>query len=311
MFLASTVAPCGRPTPSILASLFRQPSPRSPVPPSSFPASLQPVGARDVNGGVQRRVSRTDLDFEQALRAEGTVVLTESLDVDALGAYDPSTPSITSRSPYSSPSPSSPAPRTPHTGFQPATPTVHPPTPSPSGRTAAAVLGHLDPARNSTSSSAGRELYYDATEDSDLQTKRRSMYRSPGTASSPDLATLLRKSRKEAAGNRERSRDGRALVTPGSATQLTPNRLVSKDSPANRPGRQRSSTSSSNASPSSSSGNMTPSRSKQRAPPVPSLNVPARNTGSTEWVLSSPRSMSSMRDSLSSSKARTRPPSYL
>ncbi|KAI0087982.1 hypothetical protein BDY19DRAFT_994406 [Irpex rosettiformis] len=233
-----------------------------------------------------------------ALRAEGTVLLKESLDVDTLGAYDISNPSIPSLTPFSSPS--SPAPTTPHIDFQPATPTFVSSTPSPSGRTATAVLDSLAPTRSSTSSSSDREVYYDPPEDSDLQTKRRSMYRSPGTASSPDLATLLRKSRREA-GSRERSRDGRAVVTPGSATQLTPNRLVSKDNAINRSSRQRSSTSSSNASPSSSSGNMTPSRNKQKAPPVPSLNV--GHTSSPDWGLTSPRSMSSMRDSIGSSKS--------
>ncbi|KAI0695520.1 hypothetical protein BC835DRAFT_1273155, partial [Cytidiella melzeri] len=251
-----------------LASLFRQPSPRSPVPPTSFPTGLRPVDSKDVNGTLHRRVSRTDLDFEQALRGEGTVVIKESLDVDTLGVFDTTNTSISSLSPFSSPSP---APKTPHTGFQPATPTIVPPTPSPSSRTAANAS--LAPTRSSTSSSSGREVFYDAQQDTDLQTKRRSMYRAHGTASSPDLATLLRKSRGKEAASRDRSRDGRV----------------------------RSSTSSANASPASSSTNVTPARSRQKAPPLPSLNLGGSST--PDWVLTSPRSMSSMRDGGTISKS--------
>lgn len=54
------------------------------------------------------------------------------------------------------------------------------------------------PASVSTSaSSSSNDLFYDA-EDPDYQTKRRSMYRSQGTASSPDLATLVRKAKQRA-----------------------------------------------------------------------------------------------------------------
>ena len=183
---------------STLASLFKQPSPRSPVPPSAFPTGLQPVASKDLNGPAGRRVSRTDLDFEQALRAGGTVLLKEGFDVDELGA-DLSNASI---SPFSSPSP--PAQRGYH-GLQPATPTIVPPTPSPANsasRSAAPSTGTLTSPSSSTS-----EVFYDAPEDPEYQTRRRSMYRSPGTASSPDLATLLRKA-KERTGV-SGSKDGR------------------------------------------------------------------------------------------------------
>jgi PH and SEC7 domain-containing protein len=296
----STVADSDRLVPLILASLFRQPSPRSPVPPSSFPSGLQPVDSKTVNGTLHRRVSRTELDFEQALRGQDTVLIKESLDVEHLGLLDVASTLISpSKPPPSSASSnsSSPAPKTPHTGFQPATPTVVPPTPSPTRRPAALATG---PTRSSTSSSSGREVFYDAQEDTDLQTKRRSMYRSPGTASSPDLATLLKKTRTREAASRERSRDGRAaVVTPGSTTQLTPNRLVARDDAGPRAGRQRSAGTSPNASPSSSTVNVASARSRQRPPPVP---VPVLNTGAvtaTDWILTSPRSMSSMRDGAS------------
>ena len=69
---------------------------------------------------------------------------------------------------------------------QPPTPIIVPPTPS------------SNPAPYSayplSSSSSSNEVFYDA-EDPDMQTKRRSIYRSPGTSSSPDLATLMRKAK--------------------------------------------------------------------------------------------------------------------
>ncbi|KAI0341994.1 hypothetical protein BDW22DRAFT_1484877 [Trametopsis cervina] len=225
-------------------------------------------------------------DFEQALRGEGTVVIKESLDVDTLGVLDTSNTSISSLSPFSSPAS---APRTPHTGFQPATPTIVPPTPSPGGRPP--TSSSLSPPRSSTSSSSGREVFYDAQEDSDLQTKRRSMYRSAGTASSPDLATLLRKSKNKEAASRERSRDGRTVVAPGSTSQLTPNRLV----PVSKSGRQRPSTGSSQPA------NVTPSRNKLRPPPMPSPNM--SGVATPDWVLTSPRSMGSMRDASGAAKS--------
>lgn len=240
------------------------------------------MGHNDVHGLLSRRVSRTDLDFEQALRAEGTVVLKESLDVDALGVLDTSNASFASLSPFSSPDP--PA------NVQPATPTVVPPTPSPSSRPAAATSPAAAPAalpsRGSTSSSSGRDIFYDAQEDTDLQTKRRSMYRSPGTASSPDLATLLRKSRSKDAGA---SRGG-----SGASTPLTPNRLA--PSPSGRD-RQRSATSGTAASSSSASASPhgTPgAKGKLKAQTASLLGI--GGAASPDWVLTSPRSMASMRD---------------
>ena len=267
--------------PHNLASIFRQPSPRSPLPPSSFPAGLQPVGPKDVHGVLNRRVSRTDLDFEQALRAEGTVVLKESLDIDNLGVLDTSNASFKSLSPFSSPEP--PA-KTPLAGVQPTTPTVVPPTPSSSSR--AAGPSSL-PSRDSTSSSSGQEIFYDAQEDTDLQTKRRSMYRSPGSASSPDLATLLRKSK-----NRDAStaRDGRIGGNGASPSPLSPNRFVPLDGQgiSNRD-RQRSVTSTVTVG--SPQGTPT-SKAKLKG----SL-LGTGGAASPDWVLTSPRSLSSMRDS--------------
>ncbi|KAI0332360.1 hypothetical protein GY45DRAFT_1344763 [Cubamyces sp. BRFM 1775] len=250
-----------RPSSSTLASLFKQPSPRSPAPPSAFPTGLQPVASKDLNGPAGRRVSRTDLDFEQALRAGGTVLLREGFDVDELGA-DLSNASI---SPFSSPSPH--AQRGYH-GLQPATPTIVPPTPSPANsasRSAAPSTGTLTSPSSSTS-----EVFYDAPEDPEYQTRRRSMYRSPGTASSPDLATLLRKAKERTgvSGSKDGRKGGGASSSrdpqsPSSSVQGTP---VPK-------GKMRSSQ----------------NLSAQRDDAAASATSP-------EWVLTSPRSFGSMKD---------------
>ena len=300
--------------------MFRQPSPRSPVPPSSFPSGLQPVGSNDVNGGgLHRRVSRTDLDFEQALRGEGTVVIREGLDVDSLGLdVIPHSASSAGGSPYSSP-PTSPPPRTPYMSFQPPTPTIVPPTPSPqqqqhhhSHRNHHAHNNHStttsannnnnhtnhnqtnhtshnnvnrvngsssSSTRGQSSVSSGSDIFYDA-EDSELQTKRRSMYRSPGTASSPDLATLLRKAKSRDTG-KDANRSSRPVQQP-----LIPNRLRVDDA-SQRP----SITTNSPSSPGS--------------PRTPLMKGKSRASGqsgaingerSSDWVLTSPRSMSNMKE---------------
>ncbi|KAJ7725837.1 hypothetical protein DFH07DRAFT_853529 [Mycena maculata] len=134
--------------------------------------------------GLQRRVSRTDLDFEAALLQDGTFRLQEGLDVNKLGVESPS-------------------PR--RTSGTPGTPTVIPATPTP-------VAG---PSRVSGSSPSGSssEQYYDA-EDTDRAAARRSMYRSPGTSSSPDLATLLRKAKERGGVVSPKNRDRRRPDDP-------------------------------------------------------------------------------------------------
>ncbi|KAG8213666.1 hypothetical protein J3R82DRAFT_10361 [Butyriboletus roseoflavus] len=130
------------------------------------PRTLHPVASRDVTAN-NRRLSRTELDFEQALRTGGTVVIKESLDVNTLGTADsPANPSSGKRE-LASP------PERDQKTIQPNI--VPPPQPI-------------------SSSSSSSEVFYDA-EDPDMQTKRRSIYRSPGTSSSPDLATLMRKAK--------------------------------------------------------------------------------------------------------------------
>ncbi|QRV96655.1 Sec7 guanine nucleotide exchange factor [Ceratobasidium sp. AG-Ba] len=172
-----------------MASLFRTNQPRSPQqpPPSSFkrtgPAAFANSLAVAVSSAdrAHRRVSRTPDDFEAALRSEHTMVLQEGRDIGTLGhdaAGRPRSGSVASVRAQPAPARASTdtiAARrqtvsTPKHG--PATPVVIPPTPA----TAAP-----DPD--------------DDDDDEEYDARRRSMFRSPGTASSPDLATLVRKAR--------------------------------------------------------------------------------------------------------------------
>ncbi|EFI28119.1 Sec7 domain GEF [Coprinopsis cinerea okayama7 len=141
------------------------------------------------------------MDFEQALQNEGTFVLKEGLDMSALGVVDSPVQSPANKS-YSTIK----APTTPSfsRGAAPSTPVVVPPTPSPiqqgpsSSVSAASSVSNMNSSNklqaSSPSSSSSQELFYDA-EDGERQINRRSLYRSPGTSSSPDLATLLRKAK--------------------------------------------------------------------------------------------------------------------
>ncbi|KAF9531604.1 hypothetical protein CPB83DRAFT_786238 [Crepidotus variabilis] len=186
---------------------------RSQGPPSSFPSGLQPVANDPTGRHLVRRISRTDLDFEQALRGDGTVMLKEGIDMSALGVESPGS---VNRS-YSSSSHSTPS-GTPvnrsisRVPLQPSTPVVVPASPSPPGpsnfsslsmsspsvptrhATAPTVPSQLSASLGPTPASSSHDLVTDV-EEAERQTNRRSMYRSPGTSSSPDLATLLRKAK--------------------------------------------------------------------------------------------------------------------
>jgi len=190
----------------ILASLFRQHTatlrPSQQGPSTAYPSGLQPVASNDLNGSnnrqIHRRVSRTDLDFEQALKAEGTFVLREGLDVNTLGVDNSPNRSFTSNNSTTV----TPVNRAiSRVVLQPQTPTVVPPTPSPVPAVSSSSAGQSKLSVNSPSvgsgpspSSSSYDLGADV-EEAERQTNRRSMYRSPGTSSSPDLATLLRKAK--------------------------------------------------------------------------------------------------------------------
>ncbi|KAG7091050.1 hypothetical protein E1B28_010109 [Marasmius oreades] len=143
----------------------------------------RPVGPRDIRQKQQqqqlsKRVSRTDLDFEQALRQEGTVLLREGIDVNELGTGLLDTP---------------PPQKMTYTG--PTTPVVVPPTP-----------GSSLPSSSTKSRPQNDEDGENTERRHQQHINRRSMYRSPGSSSSPDLATLLRKQKeRDRAAGRERS----------------------------------------------------------------------------------------------------------
>jgi hypothetical protein len=221
-------------------------SPRSTAPPSSFPGGLQPTRNASRNERVgnrgdsnTRRTSHVDMNFEQALQAGGTVVIKEGVDFDSLG--EDLTPSLkflsSDGSPLSPPhSPSPPTSTRPQSMIQQAaTSTIKSSLASPTSRPTAST------SVSTSASSSSNDLFYDA-EDADYQTKRRSMYRSQGTASSPDLATLVRKAKQRATilpSQFVHSKDRRLEPTPP-----LPAGPHAPSDPSSRP-RHRSSTSSS------------------------------------------------------------------
>ncbi|KAJ3896245.1 hypothetical protein GG344DRAFT_36990 [Lentinula edodes] len=134
---------------------------------------------------VQRRVSRTDLDFEQALQGQGTVILKEGVDINTLGVVESPSPAPLPKSPKYDPKYRTPSSNTKKP--QPSTPTIVPPTPSPVAGPSNAKIPQMSPSN---------DFFSDNDDDNTARhVNRRSMYRSPGTSSSPDLATLLRKAK--------------------------------------------------------------------------------------------------------------------
>lgn len=224
-----------------------------------------------------RRISRTDMDFEQALRSEGTVKLADSVDVNTLGADI--SPGPTARD-FALPKAPSKENRTHRP--QPATPVVVPPTPSPATGPSSTKMPDPSP------SSSG-DIFYDA-EDGDIQTKRRSLYRSPGTSSSPDLATLLRKAKERGGtvGVHHKKLEKRNVPPPPlpTAAMLAPER--SSTSTGTRP---RSSTSSATFSPgTASSSSIHTVRGKEAG------GSQVVSSGNNDWVFASPRSRKVSKD---------------
>jgi PH/SEC7 domain-containing protein len=220
-----------------------------PSPPSSFPAGLQPVSPSD--GHRLRRASRTDLDFEQALQGSGTFVFQESPDLSMLGNDAPVSPAPTLQQPRRAVT--SPAASAPRIGVTPSTPVIVPPSPTPGP-------SHLS------------DLFGTAVA-SDLETKRRSMYRAAGTASSPDLATLVRKAKEKGQPiPRRAQKDEHPLpALPTSSSDAGGATVRASE----RPGRARSST--------SSAVNTTPSKGKGKLEPNRAVTSPP------DWVTGSPR----------------------
>ncbi|KAG8907445.1 hypothetical protein FRB99_004240 [Tulasnella sp. 403] len=212
---------------SNLASFFR-PSTATQrpanAPPSSYTRRAQSSHGPSLNSAEKsgRRASRVDMDFEQALKAGGTVVLEEGRRLESLGH-------TSTLSPNASSSRSSRPPVTAYNFRPPATPTVVPPTPThDTGRN-----GKMEQSQKSSRArdpSAGSSILtemsgatpsassFDEMDDIELHTKRRSLFRSPGTSSSPDLATLVRKTKERggvAAGESSTSSTTNANSTSG------------------------------------------------------------------------------------------------
>lgn len=128
------------------------------------------------------------------------MVLREGVDVNKLGR-DIDSPLLNRSysSPYTPiPSPLGPRPRanTPMKSSQPGTPVVVPPTPSSVATTVTSASTNSSSARTASPIQPQRDALLESNDDSsERQTNRRSIYRSPGTSSSPDLATLVRKAK--------------------------------------------------------------------------------------------------------------------
>ncbi|KAG6334214.1 hypothetical protein ID866_4872 [Astraeus odoratus] len=238
-------------------------------------------------------------------------MLKEGLDVNSLGAVDTPVSSNLNQPGHesASPTPLQKEMRTPRLVQAPATPTVVPPTPSPS-----AVTPNITRAPSSSSSN---EVFYDA-EDTDMHTKRRSIYRSPGTSSSPDLATLVRKA-KERGGivpanlvqSQKEKRPEPPPPLPSAPSSSTTSAAVAATSSTIRAStRARSSTSSAANSPAPPKLSITPApyRSGTR-----SAKDPISPSGS-DWVMASPRSRTSSKadsDKVSKNSVRAKTSAFL
>lgn len=211
-------------------------------------------------------------------------MLKEGPDVNSLGVVDSPAPSTSSRFAHEHTPPMPPKEmRTPR--HAPPTPVIVPPTPSPAPT--------LVTVTRVPSSSSSNEVFYDA-EDTEMQSKRRSLYRSPGTSSSPDLATLVRKA-KERGGVVpptlvQNLKDKKPDPPPPLPTVSSPfaGDLSTIRGPG--PSRQRSSTSSTMTSPAPPKLSITPAPYR---PGAKSARDPISPSSTSDWVMPSPRSRTS------------------
>ncbi|KAL5507199.1 hypothetical protein ACEPAH_6655 [Sanghuangporus vaninii] len=253
---------------------------RNVPPPSSFrSATLRPVASNDKNttrigdsASSSRRISRTELDFENALLGTDTVLLSEGRDIHALGIDPPgdttantsadtaSSASATASSnnqkpPRSAASASTSVAMRPGGSSHPLVPQNNHSTSqsqsqsqsqaqgqfrgssvplSTTATTSSAIAtplpltpqisltrSHSRASSASSSRSASNERFFDAQQDVDVRTKRRSLLRSPGTASSPDLATLVRRAKEKHSHISKRSRDRTGGVGSGTSDGRT------------------------------------------------------------------------------------------
>ena len=188
---------------------------------------------------------------------------------------------------------SPPAPRplpTPPT--QSARATERPPTPMtvPTTPASTSSLSPVPRPLPSSPSSSSIEVFYDA-DDPDVQTKRRSLYRSPGTASSPDLATLLRKAKERGGFTASNYRKDKQTDPLPPLPPPSPN-LAERFPTTN----QRPQKPSANTVPGVVSDPQNDSTT-QHAPEGVKPAAEVEPSISTEWVLTSPRSRKPSKDS--------------
>lgn len=193
-------------------------APRTPRPPSAFrqgnvvaSSSSTSLGVHSNSTSSRNSSNRLSRNFEQDLLNGDTVLISQGVDESKLGTVstpvrgaDDSFSSITSTNHSLAPK------RRPSNTLQPATPKVVPPTPTITPVTSPANVNanaNGNGNGNVTSSSSASPSPPEQEGEELDQTKRRSLFRSPGTASSPDLATLVRKARERGAANQAGSKD--------------------------------------------------------------------------------------------------------
>ncbi|KAH7108141.1 hypothetical protein BKA62DRAFT_9648 [Auriculariales sp. MPI-PUGE-AT-0066] len=151
-------------------------------------------GVRLAAGGSDakqaRRISRTDEEFERALQTSETKMLHEGFDEAALGTQqrDARVPVVRRSS---------------------------------QGTTTTTTTTTTTSTRTTGGPPNGSDIPPFDLDDIDLQTKRRSIFRSPGTASSPDLATLVRKARDRGGIVKENPREDELGILTSGAVEAT------------------------------------------------------------------------------------------
>ncbi|KAF8332104.1 uncharacterized protein EI90DRAFT_3056571 [Cantharellus anzutake] len=166
--------------------------------PHSGHRQSRPPSSRGANSASSRLLvpteqrhggNRQSRNFEDALNSDGTVHITPSVDEDKLGVVSPQSSrhfaGETSFVDDSIDSSLTISRNHPQLTLQPATPKVVPPTPD-ANPVSSSTLKPANPQSPDTS---------DSMEEAETDPKRRSLLRSPGTSSSPDLATLVQKAK--------------------------------------------------------------------------------------------------------------------
>ncbi|EJD02779.1 uncharacterized protein FOMMEDRAFT_133996 [Fomitiporia mediterranea MF3/22] len=197
-----------------------------------------------------------------------------------------------------------------------------PPTPptSSGGAPQISLTRSRSPSADSLGSTSN-ERYFDAEEE-DVQTKRRSLLRSPGTASSPDLATLVRKAKqRSAAGHhdqhtkRSREHTGGTGTSDGRTPVLTQNGFSpdsqhlqqQSNAPRTRP-RSSTTVNRSEGLSMAHKGKL----SKSKAPDASPSHIPSHHSPiSSDWINSNSRNRSDTVMSKGKSSVRSKTSAFL